>query len=78
MRGLEALLRIAAAAEDRARGAMNKLTKQWKDAIDVPNERVFIGLDAFQKALECGIDLVVMASPPGFRPAQYLAAVNRQ
>ncbi len=70
------LIAVADAFEDRARNSLEKLNKQWAAEIDVPNERVFVGLDAYQKALDCGIDMVLMATPPGFRPLHYTAAVK--
>lgn len=70
------LVAMADAFEDRAQGALKRLKEQYLDQVDVPPERVFVGLDAYQKAIDCGVDLVVMASPPGFRPEQYAAAVK--
>lgn len=70
------LIAVADAFEDRARGSLNRIQKEWADNVDVPDDRVFIGLDAFQKAIDCGADLVLMATPPGFRPSQYAAAVK--
>jgi predicted dehydrogenase len=70
------LIAVADAFEDRTRGSLGHLQKAWPEQVDVPPERVFAGLDAYQKALECGADLVVMGSPPGFRPEQYAAAIK--
>ena len=39
-------------------------------------DRRFVGLDAYQHVLECDIDLVILATPPGFRPQQFEAAVQ--
>lgn len=48
-----------------------------KDRIDVPKERQFVGLDAYQEVLDnVDIDLVLLATPPGFRPIHYRAAVE--
>ena len=44
--------------------------------VDVPDERQFSGLDAYQKVLESGVDLVLLASPPGFRPQHLRAAIE--
>ena len=44
--------------------------------IDVPPERRFTGFDACQKVLAAGVDLVLLATPPHFRPQQYAAAVR--
>ncbi|HUY90758.1 MAG TPA: Gfo/Idh/MocA family oxidoreductase [Pirellulales bacterium] len=43
--------------------------------IDVPKERQFVGLDAYRKAIDSGVDVVVIAGPPGFRPQHFEYAV---
>jgi len=44
--------------------------------IDVPPERRFAGFDAYQKVIDAGVDLVLFAAPPHFRPIHYAAAVK--
>lgn len=44
--------------------------------VDVPAERQFVGFDAYQQALESGADVVILATPPGFRPVHFEAAVQ--
>jgi predicted dehydrogenase len=46
------------------------------ERIDVPPERRFVGFDAYGKAIQSGVDLVLLATPPVFRPAHYQAAVE--
>ena len=41
----------------------------------VTDEKCFTGFDAYEKVLASGIDLVILATPPGFRPAHLAAAV---
>jgi predicted dehydrogenase len=41
----------------------------------VTDEKVFSGFDAYQKVLATDINYVILASPPGFRPAHLAAAV---
>jgi len=38
--------------------------------------RKFTGLDAYKQVLDSGVDVVLLATPPGFRPAQFEAAVD--
>jgi predicted dehydrogenase len=52
------------------------LKKNAPDKVDVPPERAFVGFDAYQKVLEAGVDLVLLAAPPGFRPLHFEAAVR--
>jgi predicted dehydrogenase len=45
--------------------------------VAVPTDRVFWGLDACKKVLACDdVDLVILATPPGFRPLHYRAAIE--
>ncbi|MCR4412462.1 MAG: Gfo/Idh/MocA family oxidoreductase [Thermoguttaceae bacterium] len=71
------LVAVADAFENRAKGALGQLKNQFPEQVDVPADRVFVGLDAYQKAIDCGIDLVVMAAPPGFRPSHYAYAIEK-
>lgn len=50
--------------------------KSFGDRIDVPETRRFAGLDAYQKVIESGVDVVILTSPPGFRPQHLRAAVE--
>ncbi len=43
--------------------------------IDVPEERRFAGFDAYEKVLPL-VDVVILATPPGFRPIHFEAAVR--
>ena len=47
-----------------------------KDKVRVEPEKCFTGLDGYQKLIDSGVDLVVLASPPGFRPMHLKAAVD--
>jgi predicted dehydrogenase len=44
--------------------------------IDVKPERCFQGLDAYKQVLGCGVDVVLLCTPPGFRPQHLRAAVD--
>lgn len=68
---LGALARAEPAAYDRQ--AHEGLAGQ----VDVPPERRFVGFDAYRKAIDSGVDLVILASPPHFRPAHFAYAVER-
>jgi myo-inositol 2-dehydrogenase / D-chiro-inositol 1-dehydrogenase len=70
------VIAVADAFESNARNAAAQLRKQQAARIDLPDERVFAGLDAYEKALATGPDLVILATPPGFRPMMYEAAVK--
>ena len=44
--------------------------------IDVPPERQFVGFDAYKQVLESGVDVVLLTSPPHFRPLHLKAAID--
>jgi len=69
---------VADAFENKAELAAQRLREDENFArrVDLPPERVFAGLDAYQKALAAGVDLIVTATPPGFRPMIYAAAIQ--
>jgi myo-inositol 2-dehydrogenase / D-chiro-inositol 1-dehydrogenase len=44
---------------------------------EVPENRCFSGFDAYQKALEIpGVNYAILATPPGYRPAQFKACIE--
>ena len=43
---------------------------------EVPEARCFAGLDSFQEVINSGVDVVLLAAPPGFRPQHLRAAVE--
>ncbi len=47
-----------------------------KDQVKVTKDQMFEGLDAYKRVLESDIDLVILATPPGFRPQHFEAAVE--
>ena len=44
--------------------------------IEVADDKCFIGFDAYQKVIDSGVDLVLLCTPPHFRPEHVEAAVN--
>jgi len=49
--------------------------KHCKEKLDVADDRCFVGLDAYQKVIDCS-DLVILATPPGFRPQHIEATIK--
>jgi myo-inositol 2-dehydrogenase / D-chiro-inositol 1-dehydrogenase len=70
------VIAVADAFERQAKNAANRLRNEFKERADIPEERVFCGLDAFQKAIDSGPDMVILTTPPGFRPYMYAAAIK--
>ncbi len=70
------LVSVADVFENNLLSTVRGLQRQHGDKVDVPPERQFVGLDAWQKVLEQDLDLVILATPPGFRPLHFEGAVN--
>lgn len=48
------------------------------ERVSVTPERCFIGFDAYRQVLASGVDVVILAAPPGFRPEHFAASVAAQ
>jgi predicted dehydrogenase len=62
------------AFKDRVDGCREQL-KRLGDKIDVSDDRCFVGFDAYEQVIASGVDYIILATPPGFRPMQLKAAV---
>lgn len=87
-KGKVTLWAMADAFADNLQASLQNITRQvergrrdgdplFKDAtVDVPPERQFDGFDAYRQAIDSGVDLLVIATPPHFRPIHFDAAVD--
>ena len=66
------------AFERRVKGSRQSLAadENFGKRVQVPDNACFVGLDAYQKVIDSGVDVVLLASPPGFRPQHLKAAVE--
>lgn len=73
------LVAMADAFRDRLDSCFNEITSDeqahLKSKIDVPADHKFTGFDAYTKAIPLA-DVVILTTPPGFRPIHFEAAVN--
>lgn len=72
------LVALGDAFPDRVERSLEQLTRREEIAarVDVPPERRFAGFDAFQNVIDSGVDVVLLATPPHFRPQHLQAAVT--
>ena len=71
------LVAVADAFENKAISSVGALNRRFPEMVDVPPERMFTGLDGYKAAIDYDCDLVVIATPPGFKPQQFEYAVNK-
>jgi predicted dehydrogenase len=62
--------------EDRAKGAFGQLKKSGKEGFKVDEGSIFTGFDAYKKVLDSGVNMVILTTPPGFRPLHFKAAIE--
>ncbi len=72
------LTALGDAFEEPLQGCLRNLAGQAAVAgrVKVDPARCFVGLDAYKKVIDSGVDVVLLASPPGFRPQHLRAAVE--
>lgn len=57
--------------------AQKRLSKRYPDKVDVAEKDMHVGIDSYKRVLDDPkIDIVLMATPPGFRPRYVLDAVE--
>ena len=60
---------------DKLKESLASLQAEVPDKVKVDEDHQFVGLDAYQKVLDSGVDVVILTTPPGFRPMHLKAAV---
>lgn len=70
------LIAMADVHEDRLNSALANLQKTHPESVDVPKERQFLGFDGYKKAM-ADADVVILSTPPGFRPVHFEEAVKQ-
>ena len=73
------LVAVGDAFADYATHSVNKLRRNdaIKDRVQVPEDHVFVGFDAYKKVIDSGVDVVILATPPHFRPQHLAYAVEQ-
>ena len=71
------LTAVADIDQERVDHSLDTLRKLQKisDRVKVEKPRQYLGLDAYQKVIGSGVDVVLLATPPGFRPLHLAACV---
>ena len=78
-KGPAKLVALADVFPERVENSRKILTEQFSGRVDVPAERLFVGFDAFKKAIDVlgKGDVVLLATPAGFRPIHLEYAVQK-
>jgi predicted dehydrogenase len=73
------LVAMADVFESRLTGSYNALKDSHSKQMDVPEERKFVGFDAYKKAMDCldAGDVVILTTPPAFRWVHFTYAIKK-
>src|SRR5688572_28665292 len=52
------------------------IVEEHPSKVKVDKSQKFVGFDAYQKVIDSGVDVVILTTPPAFRPEHLTAAVN--
>jgi myo-inositol 2-dehydrogenase/D-chiro-inositol 1-dehydrogenase len=70
------LVAMGDAFPEPLQSSLGTLQQSFGERVKVTPDRRFVGLDAYQKVIASDVDVVLLATPPGFRPLHIEAAVN--
>ncbi len=62
--------------QDRMEESKEQLKERLGDSFQVDQDHTFLGFDAYEKVLDSDVDLVILATPPAFRPQHLRAAIE--
>lgn len=60
----------------QVKSSLANLQREHGTRVQVDADHQFSGLDAYQKVIASGVDVVLLATPPGFRPVHLKAAIE--
>ena len=67
---------MADAFPNRLNESLQICTEEHEGKVFLPKERQFVGLDGYQKVIDSDVDMVILATPPGFRPLHFETAID--
>ena len=70
------LVAMADAFEDRLNKSHKTSSSAHEGKVHVPEDRRYTGFDAYKQVLDSDADMVILATPPGFRPLHFEAAID--
>lgn len=56
--------------------SLQELRRVAGPKVKVETNKIFLGLDAYRKVIDSGVDVVLLVTPPGFRPTHLRAAIE--
>ncbi len=73
---IQNLVAVADAFPENATEDRWPIKKKYGERVDVEG-KIFSGIDGYKQAINEDVDMVVIATPPGFKPQQFEYAINQ-
>ena len=71
---LQTVVAVADTFKERVDALADKLKEK---GCNIPEDKRFVGLDAYKQLIDSGVDVVIIATPPVFRPVHFQYAVEK-
>ncbi len=72
------LVAMADTFSDHLSSSLKRLgNMSFRDRVDVPKERQFIGFDGYKQLIDSDVDVVLLTTPPHFRPMHLEYAIKK-
>ncbi len=73
------LIAMADVFQDRLASSYQEIKRSFESHVDVPEDRKFVGFDAYKKAMDClkPGEVVILATPPAFRWVHFTYAIQK-
>ena len=68
------LTAIADPFQDRIDSCRKRLKE--RKGVEIPDDKVFHGLDGYKRVIDSGVDIVLLVTPPYFRPEHFRACIE--
>src|SRR3989442_7312831 len=70
---------MASVFDARLKGSFDRLSQGFAGQVEVPEDRKFLGFDAYKKAMDClrPGDVAIFATPPAFRWVHFAYAIEK-
>ncbi len=70
------LVAVGDAFQNRVDQCVANIKETHQGKVNVSDDNKHVGLDAYQKVIESDIDMVLLVTPPGFRPLHFETAID--
>ncbi len=67
---------LADVFDNNLQATLTALKGKYGDRIDVSEDRAFVGFDSYEKLIKSKVDVVLLCTPPSFRPAHLALAIK--